>query len=492
MFGHTLLKINSKQKTKHHSDLLDWGISFAAKASPDENMFAFVFLGLSGGYIGQFSLEPYYVKVNQYSNAESRDIWEYTLNLSEEEVLRLVYHVWEIETNSYFDYFFVDENCSYQILTILEVAKPSWNLADKNTITIPSETVKQIWEIPGAVRDVKFRPSLRKRLFRRYKLLNDTQKENFHRLIDKEAVIESVSDPLILDTISYYLNYLKQKNEGTLEKAEKQLLRQTLLKRSRLSVHKKDLNSLSDVDPAHWTDSRPELGHYPARIGLTSGIADSISSNDRINFFQEIEYKFAYHDLLNKDIGYVRNSHIDFPWIRLRYYPHNHQVDFDPLYFLGITSLYPLNALDKKLSYGFELYYYSPKDLTRSHEQVFHFDGGAGLTFNLGDDRNIFYLMAMGYIEVGNTLRKGYRWGPKIRASFLLNPFENFKLQILADLVVDLDQSDRAAASFRPEINQSLSLNQSWELRSSVKYIGFLVAQAPNYSELRLSLNYYY
>lgn len=58
MFGHTFLRINTKIKDAKKQDLLDWGISYAAQVAHDENGFSFVFLGLTGGYRGQFSLCP--------------------------------------------------------------------------------------------------------------------------------------------------------------------------------------------------------------------------------------------------------------------------------------------------------------------------------------------------------------------------------------------------------------------------------------------------
>ena len=48
MFGHTFLRVNSKNKNLNQQDLLDWGISYAAQVAEDENGFAFVFLTTPG------------------------------------------------------------------------------------------------------------------------------------------------------------------------------------------------------------------------------------------------------------------------------------------------------------------------------------------------------------------------------------------------------------------------------------------------------------
>ena len=75
----------------------------------------------TGGFPGRFYVMPYYVKVQEYSNIESRDLWEYELSLSPAQVQRLVMHAWETRTTE-FDYLFLTRHCSYQLLTLLEVA----------------------------------------------------------------------------------------------------------------------------------------------------------------------------------------------------------------------------------------------------------------------------------------------------------------------------------------------------------------------------------
>ena len=170
MFGHTFLRINSTEGTDEKKlDLLDYGISFAAAVGEDANPFAFLALGLTGGYRGQFSMLPYYAKVSEYINSESRDIWEYDLNISAEQTRRMILHAWELETNSYLDYYFFDENCAYELLALLEIARPDWDLLDFPIYVIPAETIKKVTGIPGAVTRVKFRPSLRKKMLAQVK-----------------------------------------------------------------------------------------------------------------------------------------------------------------------------------------------------------------------------------------------------------------------------------------------------------------------------------
>lgn len=44
---------------------------------------------------------PYYRKVKEYGDFESRDLWEYELNLTPEETRFLVSHIWEMQHVSF-------------------------------------------------------------------------------------------------------------------------------------------------------------------------------------------------------------------------------------------------------------------------------------------------------------------------------------------------------------------------------------------------------
>ena len=141
MYGHTFLRLS--RATGEGNLLLDYIVNFAADVDT-ENGVLYALKGLTGGFPGRFYVMPYYVKVQEYSNIESRDLWEYQLSLSPEQVRRLVMHAWETRTTR-FDYYFFTRNCSYQLLTLLEVADPSLHLSDQfHGAVIPADTVRAV------------------------------------------------------------------------------------------------------------------------------------------------------------------------------------------------------------------------------------------------------------------------------------------------------------------------------------------------------------
>src|SRR6266496_3739242 len=150
MYGHTLLRIDAKDQDEK-TRLLAYAINYAANTD-EKNGVAFTIGALIGSYPGMFSMLPYYLKLREYSDLENRDIWEYELNLTPEEIERLLMHVWELAP-VYFDYWFFDENCSYYLLEVLEVARPSLDLTSRfRWWAIPSDTVRVVLEQPGLLK----------------------------------------------------------------------------------------------------------------------------------------------------------------------------------------------------------------------------------------------------------------------------------------------------------------------------------------------------
>src|SRR5882672_7305951 len=73
----------------------------------------------------------------------------------------LAAHIWELGS-TFFRYYYLTANCSYQILGLLEVARPSLSLLGSlHTPVLPADTVKAVADVPGLVKSVRFRPSLR-------------------------------------------------------------------------------------------------------------------------------------------------------------------------------------------------------------------------------------------------------------------------------------------------------------------------------------------
>jgi hypothetical protein len=480
MFGHTFMKVNSGSK----SELLDYGVNFAATVSDDENPFAFVALGTFGGYVGQYSLLPYYQKVQEYINLESRDLWEYELNISEEETLQILSHLWEMETNSHFAYFFFDENCSYQLLAAIEAVKTDWDLTDFPIYVIPGESVKMLTDIPGAIREVRFRPSLQKKMIQHVRALDPQEKEIFFKVRKTRAGVDDVSSPLVLDALAINYQY-ERLQAGGKPTAEDNLFQQAVLKK-RASVAADVSSRLEPI----VGETRPDLGHDSYRLGVWPGM--SFRGGGQGRYFQELSIKSAYHDLLNYDLGYSRYSHIDFPALDLRWNDGDRVLHIEKLTGLEVTSLFPLSFIEKRLSWKFSGHIYSPKDFGCTYCQVAHLEGGVGGAIDLFTPKVLFYTLALANFELGDSFQLGYRYGPKVQSYFLLNPWLKYKLRAGADLFWEINSFNRSERLLTWNLEQSYSLERNLEVRLLLQQIVPSNALQEKYSESKLNLNYYF
>lgn len=485
MFGHTFLRINASDSKS--SELLDQGISFSASVSPDESPLIFYWLGMTGGYRGEFSLLPYYVKVNEYNHAEARDLWEYELNLSPDETLVLLRHLWELETNTWIDYYFFDQNCAFQLLAMLEVAKPDWDLTRTPPWVIPAETLKRVAHIPGAVKKISFRPSYRKTLVERLSHLSPVQKQIFTELDGGALKPEQVNDSQVLDALGSKLLYEKQKSEGNLPEPRKKLINQTLSHRSDLRSDLGIAPELNSSGPLLDLSHAPHLGHDAGRFGIAGGF---VGEGGRESAYQEVHWRSAYHDLMNDDLGFLKYSQVEFPNLTLRYYSMVQKFSLEKLEFLNLYSMSPWVSFEHKVSWGLNLDYYSPKDFgcLACHAARFQMKGGMSLLpfgSYFGSDTSLFYLLGVLDAEAGTSLTNFFRFGPGVETAFLYNPWEPYKLRLGYTICGDLFQSARASFFYQASADQSYSLSQDWEFRASYTF-------GRDWNESKLQLSYYF
>ncbi|HHT9160119.1 MAG TPA: Lnb N-terminal periplasmic domain-containing protein [Candidatus Brocadiaceae bacterium] len=134
-FGHILLVFHDDDKPLLTADT----IHFAAETSQD-NFIKYAYMGLSGGYPGYFFRTPFYIIKNMYVIVEQRSLFFYQLNLSREQIKFLIYHLFELRKAEY-KYYFIRENCAYQIARLLEIAYAHEHDDRHSMYVLPAEIV---------------------------------------------------------------------------------------------------------------------------------------------------------------------------------------------------------------------------------------------------------------------------------------------------------------------------------------------------------------
>ncbi len=416
MFGHSFLKIESDRK----NELLDSGINYAAFTPPDANIFAFMYLGVFGGYQGTWSRDPYFKKVNDYINAESRDLWEYQLTLNQQETLRLLAHIWELEVNSHFDYFFFDENCSYQILRAIEAIKPDWNLSEHRIYVIPGETIKRVSDVPGAVREVRFRPSLYHQLEMQFAHLSDEERKTYRDYMNGKTVAPERMSVRVMDTLLTGILHRKARKKRKWSAEDQARENQVLELRS-----KNPTSPMRIEPPAHLLTSRPDWGHDPYSAHFSGGWLerDEIGATSLFR----LKLKSAYHDLLAPDHGFTPFSEIEFPWVE--FHADKKGARLQELGLISSTSLFPLTHFDQRPSWRLRWAAETERGRECQNCLLPGFEAAYGLA--LGDHAYRLYAFALGKAEVHSQLQHGYRLRPGLELGWIWKPKEKYKMRLV-------------------------------------------------------------
>jgi len=461
MFGHTLLRIDQADVQSNNTALLSYAINFGAYIEGSDNSILYAWKGLMGGYPGLFALVPYQEKLSEYRSLENRDLWEYRLNLTQVETERMVEHVWELKQIQ-FDYFFFDENCSYRLLELLQVARPSLRLTEQFPLTaIPTDTVKAVKEA-GLVEKIDYRPSRERELLERAKPLDSDEQQWVLKISDDQKQLQDPTfkaiakdrQALIIDAAYRLGRYRANGLERDTERSQRsfELLRA--------------INQNPPPDLKIERPGLPEDGHesrtWQAGIGTRGDKA-----------FGEYGLRMAYHDLNDNAEGFPLGAQIEILQMKLRQYEGNHW-QLQQLDVATIRSLTPRNELLQPLSWqvtgGLERVPGKHDDETL----VSHVNGGAGGTWQLRDDMLGF---ALGTVRVEHNSdfnevispAAGFNTGVLWR-----NPLGNLSLEAKGDFFTN------------GEVRRSISLNQQWELSRN---LGLRLSAQREYSHMATPVN---
>jgi hypothetical protein len=428
MFGHTFLRVDTKREGPDQT-LLNYGVNYAANVDTKHtNALAYAFQGLFGFYRGTFTLFPYYAKVQEYSNWESRDLWEYELNFTQDQIDYFLLHLWELGGN-YFDYYYFQENCSYHLLSLLEVANPDLHLTDQFRFqVIPSETIKVLIQQDGLVARRVYRPSILSQMNQKLSKMDSVQERGLRRLTHDRTSIESsefrslspTEQAVVLDAYLDYAQYRSMKANPT-ENTFTRENRSFLLARAKLSV------VTTENGDAVQFSTPPELGHGSAQVGLGYG-------GFYRERFEQLTIRPAYHDLLAKDVGYNKDSQILFFDTTLRRYPDLNSLHLESFKLLDIISLTPFDPFFRRMSWKLSVGVETIRDLNCGFCNAANVAYGIGWSYSLSRTSPLlFYGLASIQVQYSGRLDPDYRLGGGGSAGLLWDVTTNWRVQLQGD-----------------------------------------------------------
>jgi len=467
-FGHTLFRFrkNLAGKDSEKYQLLDYAINYSATVTTN-NAFLYGFLGLVGGFKGEFASMPYFYKVREYNDYESRDMWEYELNLTSEELSMVVAHLWEM-SNTYFSYYYLTGNCSYYMLKVLDVANPSWKLAKRTPyIVVPVDTIKVVYQTPGLVRKVRYRPSKRKVVEKRVDLLTQDEQKIFYdsylsqspNSIPKD--IPANSKARILDTIIDYIDYkhsedILMKNSGAVK-----MKREFLIERASTGIKSKNII----IPPPH--KEQPHLGHATRRVSLSAGHGRNTGN------FYLASFRMSLHDFLDSSIGHNPDATIEMGNFSIRYNPKNKKegdsssLRLEKFSLINVVNTSPLKPFHGKTSWKIFLGAETIKDKGCNDCTAPKFEIGGGISQAWSRFRYLLFFVS------GTELHKdlsheGIRIGVGPHALFNYQITDYLKFQLTFDyryhFLADQKYSHQHTAALRKSFGTSAAVETSFSI----------------------------
>jgi len=408
MFGHTLLRLDRADRP----ELLDYALNYAAQVPPDAGYF-YAAKGLLGFFPGRFTLLPYYAKVQAYGEIENRDLWEYRLNLSPEQTERLLMHAWELGP-TYFDYFFLKENCSYHLLSLLEAADPGLHLRERfHYATVPTDTLRAVVARPGLVGEVDFRPSRATIIRHREAALAPAELRLARRIAGgraapdgpRAAALDSERRGRVLDLGYDYLLY-QQSPRQTPDPVLAERESAVLLARSRVAAAPDEA-----AVPAPAT--RPDQGHGTTRFTAGGGARDGEA-------FLQLGWRAAYHDLLDPDPGYDPLGALQVLSVEGRAYPEGGRMELARVTLLDIFSLAPWEGVFRERSWKVRLGWEGRRAGACTGCGALTFNFGPGLALKGPFGRTVWYAFADVDADRGRRLDPDYAVGAGADAGVLV------------------------------------------------------------------------
>jgi hypothetical protein len=455
MFGHTFLRVDQKGQTEQ-TRILAQTINYAAYVPPDAGI-AYPIRGIFGGYSGYFSTYPYYLKVQEYRDIENRDIWEYRLNFSEDQVRRLLMHSWEFG-NAAFDYFFFKENCSYHLLALLDYADPTLHLTDEFLLwTVPADTVRLIASKPGLVSDIAYRPSRSNVIRRKRESLPASERKLAHRITQDLGELTTptfvqldlTKQAFLLDLASDYLRYRIETTDSP-PPEWKDRNRAILTARSQLRIPSEEFKVVPFA-------KQPELGHKTSRASVGAGWRN----NDT---FEEVTARAGYHDLLDPEVGYTPDAQIEIASVSLRHYNRANQTRIERATLANVVSLSPIDSAFRspswKINIGMNTIKFNGCQLC-SNGVINGGIGGAIESRFL--KREVFFAFAEAEANYSRAYQDDYRIGGGGTAGMLADITDHWKLMTTGSYLKYVlgDKSD----DIRWFVGSRYTLAQNWALR---------------------------
>lgn len=468
VFGHTFLRFNREGYEKS----LGFAVDFAAIVQPNDGLFSYIYKGMSGGYKGIYSIRPYYVKSWEYSDIENRKIWEYELNLNPQQVQFLLLHLWELR-GKYIDYYFVDENCSYQILALINVAQPQLEFRQQfSASTIPADTVRYLLN-SNMINQTEYIPPLELRYLNEINSLSERHQQIILSFSSQPDIaykthLESLKKNLeLINIVTNYLYAQIQHRDISNEKGFEVI---TKLNHLRVDISEKSVKTTISGNP----DTRIDKAHYSHRITLGA-------QHDTYNTSTILGYRPAYHDFSDPIDSFNPGSEINI--MNTMLISDRKGLHIENIQFLSLSSLQTSTHFSNPFAWRFQL-----------HRKRFYFNPDGDLV----DQANFFIGKATNFYDFNMfaLAQTGITYNSIVKSDISINTGYNLGSLLQKDgYTVLLQYHHEQINSIQNFRHKSYLINSSIKYSNSFSWnLSYLLTNTRTYKQrlFRTTLNYYF
>ncbi|MFZ5630762.1 MAG: DUF4105 domain-containing protein [Spirochaetota bacterium] len=454
MFGHTFLRLHS---TKRNA-LLDSSFNYAANAE-EGNAIMYAWLGMTGGFPGTYAMHPYYVKINEYNDMESRDLWEFRLALTPAELEFLQAHLWEL-SSVYFPYYYLDENCSYQLLTALEAVRPSVTLTNRFSLFVtPTDTLHTLKENGFFTGEASYRAAVFTRYLAFFENSSGQARTIFDELREKRNLPagRGKDETAAVDTLLEYYKYTNDYEVSQWKQADLVHYRELLAWRSNVTEDpglEQFVVAEADKNPLNgFKSTEVRTGYYSAAPGgaIVAGIRPALRE------FQDVS------------LGLSPWSQMQIMGFSVSYTPAQNLLRLEEFNVVDLVALSPWRAHVRKLSYRLRTGLYRHDQFLPGGVSTLSWDStaGAGFTLPLGKHAG-FFLMAQATGQVGSVWENTLRIAPSAFTGLKTN--WSARLNSVLSYEIDYGLVSNSVALQRVELRNAWAFWKTWVIEADLLY----------------------
>ncbi len=383
MMGHSFLKITGHVKHKKVTHALGYFANFDTN-NPISSVFNALFSGTSGVYL----LEPYNKKIIEYNDNEKRNIWEYKINFTPEQINTLMLHIWEMKQVNV-KYNFVTHNCGSALLYLLYVVDP--NLRDSYSyLDAPIDIIKNI-DRKGYIGGIELSPADSYR----FRMLSSQISQ-----ADRTKILSFLTN----GDVKNFDHYSSQ-NKANIFEATRIVTNYKLVNKD-IGQEKYEnlINSINQESEKLPSPNTPLKIKNPLQKSDSSRISLGYKNQGYNKDYLNFSFYPIYNSINDNNSEYFNEFELQIANIEGGYYTQNNRTRIDNIDLVKMKNIIPYDSLVDGISGSFRTNIERERFDSESNKMFPNISFGAGLGKNIFSEQILAYTMAgFGYSYFQHT-----------------------------------------------------------------------------------------